>query len=149
VLAKIIDEPAGSSELTLSGLAEMATQLNSDDPMVRREVADVFKSVLSKGRALAHLATRRGSRAKLSLSSPPRILCCDTGTARGRAGGGVQADEIIALGVLPRFVEFLQCHDDPILQVQTHSLHFQSHLHAVAQLPHRPLLVCSYRLKPR
>jgi len=57
VLAKIIDEPAGSSELTLSGLAEMATQLNSDDPMVRREVADVFKSVLSKGRALAHLAT--------------------------------------------------------------------------------------------
>lgn len=35
------------------------------------------------------------------------------------AGGGVQADEIIALGVLPRFVEFLQCHDDPILQVHT------------------------------
>lgn len=62
-------------------LQEMATQLNSDDPMVRREVADVFKSVLSKG-------------------------------------GGVQADEIIALGVLPRFVEFLQCHDDPILQIE-------------------------------
>jgi len=62
-------------------LQEMAAQLNSDDPMTRREVADVFKSFLSKG-------------------------------------GGVQADEIIALGVIPRFVEFLQCHDDPILQIE-------------------------------
>jgi len=49
--------------------------------MTRREIADVFKSVLGKG-------------------------------------GGVQIDEIIELGVIPRFVEFLQCHDDPILQIE-------------------------------
>ena len=29
--------------------AEMASQLNSEDPMTRREIADVFKSVLGKG----------------------------------------------------------------------------------------------------
>ena len=27
------------------------------------------------------------------------------------------AEEVLALGVLSKFIQFLQCHDDPILQV--------------------------------
>lgn len=66
--------------------------------MTRREIADVFKSVLGKGACVAAAADE--------------VHHC-------RIGGGVTIDEIIELGVIPRFVEFLQTHEDPILQVSS------------------------------